>query len=390
MPTTPLRNRLYSLALPLAAPSPRGQMHHNVQGRELNSLAQYEHILRRHHVLGSSLMLTDGSAFAVVHTSIDKPSHRASASTMYRVASITKMATALVTLMLCDQGAFSLDTPVNSLLPQSHAALSDVTVSHLLCHTSGLRDTPAYEQALREGESYLRVLDTPDVRASMPGAAMAYCNFGFGLLGCVMEHITGTCLEDLFQQKLFVPLGMRATLNASSLNQEDIMPISRVLPYRKGCDVVIPPLGRKPLNAPDPLRHFGHTAGSMYTDPWSLSRMMRLISDDGIIEKNRLLSSSFIHEMTTQHAFTGPQEAPIRRYGLGLVLLNRPDLSSGMIYGHQGFAYGCVDGAFWEADTGRQVIFLNGGASEARDGRLGICNRDVLSWALKEEIPSWT
>ena len=390
MPTTPLRNRLYSLILPLAAPSPRGQMHHALHGRNLNSLARYERILCRHHVLGASLMLTDGSDFAVVHTSIDRPSHHASASTMYRVASITKMATALVTLILCDEGAFSLDTPVHSLLPQSHSALSDITVRQLLCHTSGLRDTPAYEQALRRGDVYLRVLDTPDVRASAPGAVMSYCNFGFGLLGCVMEHVTGICLEELFQQKLFQPLHMRATLNAAFLNTEDVMPISRVLPYRSGQDVVIPPLGQKPLNAPDPLRHFGHTAGSMYTDPKSLSRMMRLIADDGMIDGNRLLSSFLIHEMTTQHAFTGPKEAPTRRYGLGLVLLNRPDVSSGLVLGHQGFAYGCVDGAFWEAATGRQVIFLNGGASEARDGRLGLCNRDVLSWALKEEIPSWT
>lgn len=390
MPTTPLRNRLYSLVLPLAAPSPREQMQHTLQGRELSSLAKYEHILRRHHVLGASLMLTDGSAFAAVHTSIDRPSHRATASTMYRVASITKMATSLVTLMLCDEGAFSLDTPVDSLLPQSHSALSDITIRHLLCHTSGLRDTPAYEQALRQGESYLRVIDSPGVRSSTPGAVMAYCNFGFGLLGCVMEHITGICLEKLFQKKLFEPLGMRATLNAVSLQPGDVMPISRVLPYRKGCDVVIPPLGQRPLDSPDPLRHFGHTAGSMYTDPQSLSRMMRLIADDGVVDGNRLLSSCLIHEMTTQHAYTGPKESPTRRYGLGLVLLKRTDVSSRLVYGHQGFAYGCVDGAFWEADTGRQVIFLNGGASEARNGRLGLCNRDVLSWALKEEIPSWT
>jgi len=365
-------------------------MRHDVQGRNLNSLARYERILCRHHVLGASLMLTDGSDFAVVHTSIDRPSHHASASTMYRVASITKMATALVTLMLCDEGAFSLDTPVHSLLPQSHSTLSDITVRQLLCHTSGLRDTPSYEQALRRGDVYLRVLDTPDVRASAPGAVMSYCNFGFGLLGCVMEHVTGICLEELFQQKLFQPLHMRATLSSAFLNTEDVMPISRVLPYRSGQDVVIPPLGQKPLNAPDPLRHFGHTAGSMYTDPESLSRMMRLIADDGIFDQNRLLSSFLIREMTTQQAFTGPKDAPTRRYGLGLVLLNRPDVSSGLVLGHQGFAYGCVDGAFWEADTGRQVIFLNGGASEARDGRLGLCNRDILSWALKEEIPSWT
>ena len=56
----------------------------------------------------------------------------------------------------------------------------------------------------------------------------------------------------------------------------------------------------------------------------------------------------------------------------------------------QGFAYGCVDGAFVEEHTGRQVIFLNGGASECRQGKLGLVNRGILRWALKEEMPSWT
>lgn len=49
-----------------------------------------------------------------------------------------------------------------------------------------------------------------------------------------------------------------------------------------------------------------------------------------------------------------------------------------------------MDGAFIEEETGRAVVFLNGGASEARTGRLGLVNRDVLQWALKQEMPSWT
>ena len=42
-----------------------------------------------------------------------------------------------------------------------------------------------------------------------------------------------------------------------------------------------------------------------------------------------------------------------------------------------------------EAETGRTVVFLNGGASEARDGRMGLINRDVLRWALGKELPQW-
>jgi hypothetical protein len=64
-------------------------------------------------------------------------------------------------------------------------------------------------------------------------------------------------------------------------------------------------------------------------------------------------------------------------------------ISPHTVYGHQGFAYGCVDGAFWEDGTGNIMISLNGGASEARSGRLGILNLELCRWAFREEIPEW-
>lgn len=384
MPTTPMKNLLYRAALPLLAPTPKGQMHHTQQGRTID-LPGYERLLCRHHVLGASLLLKNGETTAAVYTSTNHPCHQASPRTMFRVASITKMATALVTLMLAEDGAFRLDDAVAPLLPGGTAepALQGVTIRQLLCHTSGLRDTTAYDSALRQGQPYSEVLRAPGVRGTRN---MAYCNFGFGLLGCMMEQVTGLPLEQVFQQRLFRPLGMRATLDASTLDTSSIMPMSRVLPYRKGQDVAVTALGRQSLSDADPLRHFGYTAGAMYTDAASLSHMLTLIAQGG----TPLLSDESIHQMTTQHSFTGPADKPIRRYGLGFVIIDNPDISDHKIYGHQGFAYGCVDGAFFEDGTNRQVVFLNGGCSEARQGRLGLCNKALLQWALQKEIPAWT
>ncbi len=390
MPTTPLRNAVYRAALPLLAPSPKGQMTHEFSGERLVHMAKYERLLCRHHVLGASLMLSGGGHTRIVYTSTRRPAHVAAPDTMFRVASITKMATALVALTLCDEGLFTLDSPVAPLLPVRADALPGVTVRHLLSHLSGLRDTPAMDAALRAGQSLADVLAAPGVVAGRPGEQFAYCNLGFGLLGCLFEQTTGQPLEDVFRSRLFAPLGMRATLDGSTLAGRLVMPISRVLPYRPGRDVTVPALGRRPLSAADPAHRFGHTAGALYTDAPSLSRLLTLIASGGVWEGKRLVSEDAIREMTTQQSFSGPAHRPERRYGLGLVILRRPDLSDRRILGHQGFAYGCVDGAFYEESTGRQVIFLCGGASEARQGRLGLCNRDLLRWALKEEIPSWT
>ena len=384
MPTTPMKNLIYRAALPFLAPSVRGQLTHACRGQVLKHLKDYERLLVHHHVCGASLLLWDGERMAQVHTSCREPNHPAGEDTIYRVASITKMATALVTLMLCEEGCFTLDSPVAQLLPEGDVpALKGVTVRHLLCHTSGLRDVPALDRALREGETFHAVLGSEGVRGSEPGEVMAYSNLGFGLLGCVLEQASGKSIEALFQEKLFRPLGMRATMDGSTLDEGIIMPISRVLPYRKGHDVKVTRLGRIPIDKPDPMRHFGHTAGAMYTDCASLQRLLTLIHQKGVIDGKRLLSEASVLAMTTRHASTST-----RVYGLGLVLLER-EWIKGRMLGHQGFAYGCVDGAFVEEDTGRMVIFLNGGASEARNGRLGLVNQDVLRWALTKEMPSW-
>ena len=386
MPTNPAKNLIYR-ALLFRAPSPYKLMRHEASGQELNHLPYYEHLMVRHHVLGASLLLDDGERRAVLNTTVTVPMHKAQEDTLYRVASITKMATALVTLSCIAEGLFTLDAPIRPLLPETaHAAVLDgVTVRHLLSHTSGLADVPAMDAALREGRSFDDVLADPAIRACEPGKRLIYSNFGFGLLGCLLENVTGQSVEELFRHRLFAPLGMRATLDASTLDESLIMPISRILPYHAGSDVTITALGRKPLESADPLRHFGHTAGAMYTDAASLAKLLRLIHLRGAHEGMHLIPADLMAEMTREQSAT-----PTRRYGLGLVLLERPKLWPRRLLGHQGFAYGCVDGAFIEEDTGRMVIFLNGGASEARKGKLGLVNQDVLRWALTKEMPSWT
>lgn len=387
MPTTPMKNLLYRAALPVLSPSTHKRYRHETVGQPLTHLSYYEHLLVRHHVAGASLMLKQDDREAFVSTSCSRPAHAARPDTVYRVASITKMATALVALTACDDGLFTLDTPVAALLPDGDRApaLRGVTVRHLLSHTSGLRDIPAVDEALRGGGTFHDVLTADGIRSGNPGDAMNYCNFGFGLMGCLLEQATGQSIEAVFQQRLLKPLGMDGTLDGSTLEEARVMPISRMLPYRAGQDVTIPPLGRKPLTAPDPLRRFGYTAGALYTNPSSLSALLSLIAGGGMFRGRQVISPAMIREMTTRQASTAT-----RTYGLGLVLLERPELSEHLLLGHQGFAYGCVDGAFFEEDTGRQVVFLNGGASEARTGRLGLVNRDVLKWALRKEMPTWT
>jgi len=384
MPSTRLKNLAYRAMLPFLAPKLDSDPITGITGDPLCSGKELIRILRRHHVLGGSVLISSGDHRTLVLTRSTQTGHTASADSMYRVASITKTATALLTLHLCDKGLLSLHAPVTSILPDCSGLpeLENVTLLHLLSHTSGLSDPPGLEKLLESGATYHKAVSGS--RISDPGVAFRYSNLGFGLIGCILEAVSGLPLGKLFRDRLFIPLSMNATLEGCRLQPDRIMPAIRVLPYHAESGLILTRLGRIPLDHPDPLRHYGHTAGSMYTDIHSLEKMICCIRDDGY----PLLTAGSAALMKQKHADYG-SISPSLSYGLGLLQIHDPALSSGRILGHQGFAYGCADGAFWEEDTGRIMVVLNGGCSEARSGRLGLCNRDLLKWAFRKEIPQW-
>ncbi len=384
MPTTRLKNIEYLLMLPLLAPRPGKDLLILSEGHPLENEKEFLRLIRRHHVLGSATLIADGNKEALLLTRSQKPSHVPERGTFFRVASITKTATAAVAMRMAEEGLLDLDGQVLAYLPTENGleALKGVTIRQLLSHTSGLLDPGTLEKDLNEGKSLPEVLK--NVKHLAPGSGFHYSNLGFGILGCAMEAVLDKPVDAVFEEWLFRPLGMNASLGGCSLPVENIMPVTRVLVYHEGRDVVLTPLGSRPLTVPDPMRHFGHTAGSMYVDIRSLALLFRMLLSGG----KGFLQGNSVHDMCRVHAEYG-KLSPSLSYGLGLLRITDPSISEHDLLGHQGFAYGCVDGAFWEEGTERLLLFLNGGCSEARAGRLGIANRDMARWTFRKELLKW-
>ena len=383
MPTTKLKNTLYRMMLPLCSPGCGKSPVNTVTGHKLTTGHKLIKLLKKHHVLGSAVLVSSDDQQSLICTSSESPMHVARPDTYFRVASITKTATAVLALKLIDDQILDPDRPVRDIFGMSSEAnLKGITLCHLLSHTSGLTDPPDLESILEEGMPFTDILS--NIRRYPAGHSFHYSNFGFGLIGCIMEAVLGMPVGQIFSELLFKPLHMNATLEGCLLPSCQIMPVTRILPYHKDHDLILTRLGSRPLYEPDPLRHYGHTAGSMYTDILSLQKLLDVLSDKGL----NFLSDSMLHTMKSEHATYG-KISPGLSYGFGLLRIHDPSLSDSLILGHQGFAYGCADGAFWEEKTGRSMIMLNGGSSEARIGRLGLLNRDMLHWSLKEELPSW-
>jgi CubicO group peptidase (beta-lactamase class C family) len=150
-------------------------------------------------------------------------------ATRFGIASVTKMFTACAVVGLVRDGLVAFETPVVDVLPADRrpsTLLPEVSVHHLLCHTSGIadyceedEDSPAHladyaelwrdlpSCAVTQPADFLPLFgDLPPYR--QPGERCQYSNAGFIVLGLVIEELTGQAYPDVVQQRVFAPAGM--------------------------------------------------------------------------------------------------------------------------------------------------------------------------------------
>ena len=156
-----------------------------------------------------------GGALAHVATAGDQP--RPDAGLQYRIGSISKTMTAALLLGERDAGRLGLDDPLERHLPGT--AVGRLTLRQLLGHASGLQREPVgswWERA--EGGDLATLLGgvTADKIAYPPHRSYHYSNLAYGLLGGVLEGITGTPWADLVRERILEPLGMRRTTYAAT------------------------------------------------------------------------------------------------------------------------------------------------------------------------------
>jgi CubicO group peptidase (beta-lactamase class C family) len=148
--------------------------------------------------------------------------------TLHRVASITKTVTATAILQLRDEGRLRLDDPVVRHLPElervanPHGPIEDVTIRRLLMHTSGLQGEVPWQDDeqfwMYTTEELPGVLGLGAV-ATPPEVDHKYSNFGFELLGLVVERVSGRDYVEYAQAEILDPLGMHDTTWAPDADQ---------------------------------------------------------------------------------------------------------------------------------------------------------------------------
>jgi CubicO group peptidase (beta-lactamase class C family) len=152
-----------------------------------------------------------------------------------RVASISKLVTSIAVMKLLDDGRLALDRDVSGYLGFSlrNPAFPDtpITLRQLMSHRSSLRDGETYwapwPQTLAELMQQAEHFDP----GRPPGTYFTYSNLGFGIVGAIVECVTGERFDRYMRRTLFEPLGVEAGYNWSGL--ETLAPDRVTTLYRK-------------------------------------------------------------------------------------------------------------------------------------------------------------
>jgi D-alanyl-D-alanine carboxypeptidase len=239
-------------------------------------------------------------------------------ATRFRIGSMNKMFTAVATLQLVEAHKLALDDPIGQHLPgyPNKQVAAKVTVRHLLTHTGGTGDIfgPEFDRnrlQLREHRDYLKLYGRRGLSFE-PGSRFEYSNYGYVLLGALIEHVSGGSYDDYVRDHVFRRAGMRST---GALPEAVEVP-DRAVGYLR----LSPGSAWEPNTYTLPWR--GTAAGGGYSTVGDLLRFAQAL------DSGRLISEATLAEATRPH-----QE----QYGFGFDVQGQGRLGS---YGHGGGAPG--------------------------------------------------
>ena len=280
----------------------------------------------------------------------DREAHIANGpDTQFRFGSMGKMFTAVAVMQLVQAGRLDLTAPLGTYLkdyPNAEIA-GKVTLDQLLTHTGGTGDIfgpefTAHRLELRDPRDYVALYGA---RAPLfpPGGGHRYSNYGFMLLGRIVEAASGGPYDDFIARGIFAPAGMTATGNA---------PETTVLPRRAVCYTGPPGQVR---SAADTLPYRGTPAGGGYSTVGDLRRFA-----DALMA-GRLLDEAHFRLLTTG-GVTGPDGKFIAYDFKGVTGEGRSFL------GHSGAAPGMNGALRIFPDSGHVVVVLANRDPPAADG----------------------
>jgi CubicO group peptidase (beta-lactamase class C family) len=252
-------------------------------------------------VKDGKLIFARGYGFADVEKQIPVSAE----STLFRIASITKIFTATAIMQLVEQGKLDLDTDVNTYLAEfkiKNNFPEPVTLRHLMTHSAGFEESRIDQIIVdyKEGDSENSILEDlkthfpEQVRA--PGTYASYSNHGISLTGRIIEIASGQSYHDYLEQHILKPLSMLNTTARQPLPEHLKETIS--VGYYSGEG----PFRPGPFNIA-----VGTAAGSISSSATDMAKFMIMHLQKGEYEGQSIISTHMASTMQSQQFTHDPR-----------------------------------------------------------------------------------
>jgi CubicO group peptidase (beta-lactamase class C family) len=242
---------------------------------------------------------------------------KATPQTVYRIASISEMITAVALLQLVQSGRLSLNASVRDYVPELPDQGEKISVRHVLAHLSGARHYKNAKEFFNQTH-YAKLVDAlepfkNDPLAVKPGERFLYSTWAYTLLGLVIERVSGLAFHDYMNEHVFGPLNM----TASTMDDYSAIIQNRARGYTLGRD--------------GGLRNAPFTdLSDRFPGAGMLSTVEDLAGFAMAFLEGNILDASLMQIMTTEHMTTSGMPT-----GFGLGCFVR-ELDGRKIFGHAG------------------------------------------------------
>ncbi len=287
--------------------------------------------MKKYNVTGLSIALVDdqrviwAEGFGFADKTGQVP---ATAETVYRVASLSKLFTATAAMQLAEQGKLDIDQPLKKYLPEFSIKSrfpdsSPITLRTLMTHHSGLPADLQKGMWTKKPEPFMKVVHRvrEEYAPFPPNFLYSYSNLAVTLLGCVLERISGRPFASLLEKSLLQPLGMS---QASFSTGPDPSPLAA---KAYSGDREVPDVSVRDL-----------PAAGLNATVLDLSRFMEMVFAGGMAHERRVIGRETLAEMLRPQNAAVPLDHDFRT-GLGWVLSGMSHLAiknAGPVAHHSG------------------------------------------------------
>src|ERR1041384_710001 len=188
-----------------------------IRGRADKADVYLREQMAKHKIPGAVLKIIQNGrdvktcAYGLANLELNVPTR---VDSVFEIGSLTKQFTATCILLLAQEGKLSVEDRITKHLPHTPAAWTNVTIRHLLTHTSGIKsytglDGFALTKRLTQAQ-FIEAIGAQPMEFQ-PGESWKYSNTGYSLLGCIVENVSGKSYWQFLRERIFQPLGMNAT-----------------------------------------------------------------------------------------------------------------------------------------------------------------------------------